>query len=273
MQQSAIRAPIFAIVIMLVCAYVARAALEIELAKRGFETSYAADLSLLVVPLILGILMFPILRSNWQALMQLLSPRGINLRMIIIAFAIGFLARVFSWSKLVFSGSTGLVSNGDPAAIVGPVFSWNCPPLQVFLLGLVVWIVITPVVEEVVNRGLIQSSLMHRGRWTAIMVSALIFAAFHPPVSIPFVFLFGIVFAVQFANSQTLWTTIVSHATYDGLIQFDWRCLRGTWNPRIEDTPMFETAAISAAMLLLSAAAIVMLLKKTRARNAPRPPY
>jgi membrane protease YdiL (CAAX protease family) len=273
MQQSAIRAPIFAIVIMLVCAYVARAALEIELAKRGFETSYAADLSLLVVPLILGILMFPILRSNWQALVQLLSPRGINLRMIIIAFAIGLLARIFGWSELVFSGSTGLVSNSDPAAIVGPVFSWNCPPLQVFLLGLVVWIVITPVIEEVVHRGLIQSSLMHRGRWTAILVSALIFAAFHPPDAIPFVFLFGIVFAVQFANSQTLWTTIITHATYDGLSQFDWRCLRGTWNPRIEDTPMIETAAISAATLLLSAAAIVVLLKKTRARNAPRPPY
>ena len=267
--QSAIRAPIFAIIIMLACAYPARAALEIELTKRGFETNYAADLSLFVVPLILGALMFPILRSNWQALMQLLSPHGINLGMIIIASAIGLLARMINWSELVFSASTGLVSNSDPAAIVGPLFSWNCPPLQVFLLGLVVWIVITPVIEEVVHRGLIQSSLMHRGRWTAILVSALIFAAFHRPESIPFVFLFGIVFAVQFANSQTLWTTIVTHATYDGLIQFDWRCLRGTWNPRIEDTPMVETAAISAAILLLSAAAIVVLLKKTRARSTP----
>jgi membrane protease YdiL (CAAX protease family) len=273
MQQSAIRAPIFAIIIMLVCAYVARAALEIELAKRGFESSYAADLSLLVVPLVLGVLMFPILRSNWQALMQLLSPQGINLRMILVAIAIGLLARTISWSKLVFSASTGLVSSSDPAAIVGPLFSWNCPPMQVFLLGLVVWIVITPVIEEVVHRGLIQSSLMHRGRWTAILVSALIFAAFHPPDSIPFVFLFGIVFAVQFANSQTLWTAIITHATYDGLIQFDWRCLRGTWNPRIEDTPMIETAAISAATLLLSGAAIVWLLKKTGAHNAPRPTH
>ncbi len=273
MQRSAIRAPIFVIIIMLVCAFFARAALEIELAKRGFETSYAADLSLLVVPLILGVLMFPILRSNWQALLQLLSPRGINLRMIFVAIAIGLLARTISWSKLVFAGSTGLVSNSDPAAIVGPVFSWNCPPVQVFLLGLAVWIVITPVIEEVVHRGLIQSSLMPRGRWTAILVSALIFAAFHPPYSIPFVFLFGIVFAIQFANSQTLWTTIISHATYDGLIQFDWRCLRGTWNPRIEDTPMIETAALSAAILLLSTAAIFVLLKKTRARNAPRPTH
>jgi len=269
MQQSAIRAPIFAIIIMQVCAYVARAALQIELGERGFETSYAADLSLLVVPLILGALMFPIMRSNWHSLTQLLSSQGINLRMILVAIAIGFLARTISWSKLIFSGSTGLVSNSDPNAIVGPLFSWNCPPLQVFLLGLVVWIVITPVIEEVVHRGLIQSSLMHRGRWTAILISALIFAAFHPPDSILFVFLFGIVFAVQFANSQTLWTTIISHATYDGLIQFDWRCLRGTWNPRIEDTPMIETAATSAAILLLSAAAIVVLLKRTRARSTP----
>ena len=270
MQQSAIRAPIFAIIIMLVCAYAARAALEIKLGERGIETSYAADLSLLVVPLILGVLMFPILRSNWQPLMRLVSPQGINLRMVIIAFAIGLLARIISWSELVFTVSTGLVSNSDPATIVGPVFSWNCPPLQVFLLGLVVWIVITPMIEEVVHRGLIQSSLMHRGRWTAILVSALIFAAFHPPYSIPFVFLFGIVFGVQFANSQTLWTAIITHATYDGLIQFDWRCLRGTWNPRIEDTPMILTAAISAATLLLSGAAIIWLLKKTGARSTPQ---
>ena len=270
MQPPAIRAPVIGIVIMLVCAYFAQAALQIEFVARGFETSYAKDLSLLVVPLVLGVLMFPILRSNWNSLMRLLSPKRLNLHLILVAIAIGLLARIFYWSKLVFTVSTGLVTNDDTAAIVGPDFSWSCPPLSVFLLGLLVWIVITPVIEEIVHRGLIQSSLMHRGYWTAVLLSSFIFTAFHVPASAPVAFLFGVVFGVQFANSQSLWTTIITHATYDGMIQLDFRCLNGAWNPRIEDTPIIETVAISSVSLTLSCATIVFLLMKTGARNRPR---
>ena len=270
MQRSAIRAPISTIIIMLVCAYFARSALQIELSEREFETGYAQDLSLLVVPPILGVLMFPILRSHRKSLMKMLSPQRLNLRIILAAIAIGLLARIFHWGKIVFTVSTGYVSNSDPAAVVGPAFSWNCPPSHIFLLGLLVWIVITPVIEEVIHRGLIQTPLMRRGRWTAILISAAIFAVFHKPESMPFVFLFGMVFGIQFANCRSLWATIITHATYDGLIQFDSRCLNGAWNPPIENTPILESAILSFAVLALSATAIIVLLKRAGAVNAPR---
>ena len=46
-------------------------------------------------------------------------------------------------------------------------------------------------------------------------------------VLVGIVFLMGVVLGTQFWNTRTLWTTIVTHATYNGLVQFDWRCLTG----------------------------------------------
>ena len=192
------------------------------------------------------------------------------MRLVLTAIAIGVLARVAYWCQLLGSIAFGLLTNSDPAAIPGPLVSFGCPPAHVFLLGLLVWTGLVPVIEEVINRGLIQSTLMDRGHWFAIIVSALLFAAFHTPASMPFVFIFGIVFAMQFANTRTLLTTIITHATYDGLIQFDWRCVQGNWNPPIGDTPMLGLGVTYLLGLIVSCAAIAWLLTRAGVRETPR---
>jgi hypothetical protein len=75
--------------------------------------------------------------------------------------------------------------------------------------------------EETVNRGLLQSAFAHKGPLTAILISAVFFTALHPPSSYWFVFLMGLVIGTQFWLTGSLWTTIITHATYNGLAQLD----------------------------------------------------
>jgi len=247
-----LRTSLLAILVFQVFALFLRAFLELELIQSGLQRNFAADLSYLVVPPVFIVLMWPILRDNKSSLLKALDPNRINLRLVLTAVAIGLLARITWWSQLTMRIAFGWTRNTDPDAITGPVFSYNCPSPQVMFVALLVFGCLIPVIEEVVNRGLIQTWLMPKGRWFAILVSAALFAVFHPPGSYLFVFIFGIVFAVQFANTQTLWATIITHATYDVLILFDWRCLQGSWNPSATSLPMtgFGLGSLAALVLL-----------------------
>ncbi len=265
-----IRAPIAAILLIQAFVLVVRALIQIKLRERGFGADFAKDLSYLVVPLLLAGMLYPILKVHKAFLLELFCFRRLTMRLVLTAIAIGVLARVAYWCQLLGSIAFGLLTNSDPAAIAGPLFSFGCPPAHVFWLGLLVAIGLVPVIEEVINRGLIQSTLMDRGHWFAIIVSALLFAAFHTPASMPFVFIFGIVFAMQFADTRTLWTTTITHATYDGLIQFDWRCVQGNWNPPISDTPMLGLGVAYLLGLIVSFGAIAWLVTRAGVRETPR---
>lgn len=271
MQQSFIHVPIIAILIIQLFALLVREFLRTKLGDAGVATDFAKDLSYLVVPALLAVMLLPIFRSNWPPFSKLLSLTRVDLRLVLAAFAIGFLARVAWWSGLILQASLGLTTDSAAAAIEGPHFWFDCPPPVAFVTGLVVWIVLVPVTEEAIHRGLIQSTLMQRGRHFAIVCSALLFAVFHSPSGMLLAFVLGLVFGLQFANTKTLWTTIVTHATYDGLIQFDWRCLHGAWNPRPEDLPYTGTGIVSSFGLIACVALIIGLLTKTGAREATLP--
>lgn len=270
MQQAAIRAPVFAVLIFMLCALFLRSYLNINLGHRGLNAEFARDLSYLIVPPTLALLLWPIIRANKAALLDLFDPRALGVRIVLQAIAIGLLARLAYWCQLVFIVATGLTSSGDPNAVAGPQFTFSCPSPLPLLVGLLVWLLLVPIVEEVVHRGLIQSSLLRHGRRTAILVSALLFTAFHKPEAMPVALIMGIVFAIQFDRSRVLWPCLLTHATYDGLILFDWRCLRGQWNPPADSLPLVQPAAWSLIGLLAASAAIVLLLAKTGARDAPR---
>jgi len=270
MQQSSVRAPLIAVIIFNICALLVRAYLQIELGERGYHVNFAKDLSYLIVPPILALLLWPVVRRNRHALLRCFDIHRLTMRLVLNAVGIGLLARAAFWCALVFSVATGIATNANPAAIEGPVFRFGCPPAHEFALALLVWILLIPISEEVVHRGLIQSSLMPRGRHTAIILSALIFMAFHRPAAMPVALLLGIVMAIQFVESGTLWAPIITHAAYDGLTQLDWRCLQGVWNPLPADTPLMAPAIGSLCGLVATIGGIAWLLAKTGARRAPR---
>ena len=82
-----VRAPIIAILVITTAALLARSFLRVRLQEQGIDTDFAKDLSYLVVPIILGILLFPILRDNKTFLIVLFRRKRLTIRLVLTAFA------------------------------------------------------------------------------------------------------------------------------------------------------------------------------------------
>ena len=263
-QSQSIRAPIIAILIIEAAALVARSYLELTLQEKGVAQAFARDLSFFIVPPILAILLFPILRDHKDYLLGLFRFEDLTFKLVLSGIAVGLLMRIAWWSQLVFTGATGITRNHDPNAIVGPIFSFGCPPFVQLLVGISVMAILVPIIEETLNRGLIQSSLAHRGKTQAVLLSSLIFAVAHPSTTIPLALAAGLVMGIQFWNRHTLWFSLMTHSIFNGLAQLDWRCFSGVWNPRTQDPPMLGTSTISLLVFLASVAAIHLLIRSNK---------
>ena len=224
-----LRTSLVAVLLFQVLVLFVRAYLRIGLEAQGLDSNFANDLSYLVVPPVLAIFMLPLIRANMDLLRDGLDLKRVKLRLVFTAIAVGVLARLVWWSQLFARTYFGQLRDSGPGESVGPVFSFSCPPPHAMLVALLVFGILIPVIEEVINRGLIQSWLMPRGKWFAILVSATLFAIFHTPASMPVAFIAGVVLGAQFARTKTLWAPIITHASYDVMILFDWRCLNGVW--------------------------------------------
>ena len=249
----------------------AQAWLSRAMPAHGFGELEAHYLAYLVVPPILLVMLAPLLLAHRAFLMRLFRRNALTVRRVLAAMALGAVMRIVWWSQLVARMSLGITVNDDPQAITGPLFSWGCPPLPLLALGLFVMALLIPVIEETVHRGFLQSAFVHLGPLPAILISSLVFTLFHPPSSYWFVFLMGTVFGLQFWVTGSLWATMISHATYNGLIQFDWRCLQGQWNPPAESLPLVLPGIVALAILLGASLLIVVLLRCQRAGAGTAP--
>lgn len=263
---------IIAIMAATTAALFGRAWLQLELLQDGLQPDYAADLSYLVVPPVLLALLFPLLRDHKTLIVSLFSLQGLTLRLLLSAVTIGILLRLSAWCQLAAGVSFGLYRNVDPNAMSGPTFSFDCAAPHILALGFVVMALIVPVVEEVLNRGLIQSWLSHRGPVTAVVTSAFLFMLLHKRSTWGFAFVAGIVLGIQFWRTRSLWFSLVTHATVNSLIQIDWRCLHGRWNPPASQLPMWGVGIPSVLILAAAVSCIVCLLRQEKAgvQHAPR---
>ena len=254
------RSHVFAVILAMFASLIVRSWLHVALLAEGVQKDYAADLSFLVVPPILLVLLFPLYRFHKSLLWRLIKPRGLTVRMVLTAIAIGFLLRLLSWCKLVAGISFGFYRNTDPGAVAGPSFSFNCAEPQVVLLGFIVMVMMVPFIEEMLHRGIIQTWLADRGPLIAIILSSLFFMLMHRQSTWLFAFIAGLAFGIQFWRSGTIWYSIISHATVNGLIQVDWRCLHGRWNLPASEIPLWSAGLTSIVILLLSVLALLFLL-------------
>lgn len=81
-------------------------------------------------------------------------------------------------------------------------------------------VVLGPLSEEVVFRGVLIRALEHRGRWVAILGSALAFAALHlidpnAIVAVPFLFVLGVVLGYQVLETGRLGRGVAIHAGFN----------------------------------------------------------
>lgn len=114
-------------------------------------------------------------------------------------------------------------------ALFGPVD----PPEQALLtevtrgglataLAVVAAVVMAPIVEELVFRGLLFQSLHRRvGLWPAALLSSAFFTAVHIEVTQPLysggLFLLGVLFALALVRSGSLLVPIAAHAVFNGI--------------------------------------------------------
>lgn len=260
-----------AVILATTTALFARSWLQVELRAGGVDKLHAADLSYLVVPPILLLLLFPVLRANKAELRRQFDVASIRAGLVLNAIVLGVLLRLAWWCQLVLGISTGIYSNGDPKAPVGPAFDFQCPPGTIFVTGIVVMAILVPIIEEVVHRGFIQSALYRYGPAVAIVGSAAIFAVFHPLGNWSFVFFAGVVLGTQYWITKSLWSSLVTHATINGLIQVDWRCLRGQWNPPATELPVVAPGTLSLVLFVVCVATTLAILRAMhRGEISPR---
>jgi membrane protease YdiL (CAAX protease family) len=259
------------IVLAQTLALFAQAWLSRSLPAHGLGKLEAHYLAYLMMPPILLVMLAPLILEHRDFFVQLFRRNALTIRMVVAAVALGVSMRIVWWSQLVARISLGITASHDPQTMTGPLFSWGCPPLPSLALGLFVMALLVPAIEETVHRGFLQSAFVHKGPAPAILFSSLVFTLFHPPSSYGFVFLMGTVFGIQFWVTGSLWATMISHATYNGLIQFDWRCLQGRWNPPPESLPLLLPGIVSLATLLAASMLIVVLLRCQRAGAATAP--
>jgi len=264
MELRSIRAPIIAIVIFEALALFAREFARRQLLDSGYASDYAKDLSYLVVPIVLGLLMWPILRQQWPHIRHIFRFDALTAKIVISGVLVGLLLRIAWWAQLATRISFGMTGTDNTNRVIGPLFHFNCPPPAVLLLGLVVTAVLIPIIEETVHRGLLLSALLHRGRLAAIILSTLIFTVAHNPSSYVAVYLMGLVLAVQYTMPGALWFSIATHATYNGLIQFDWYCINGQWNPPAAQLPLLPVGLSALIVLLVAFASICLVLRANR---------
>lgn len=258
------RINLIAVIVATTAALIARAWLQVVLLAGDLPKDYAADLSYLVVPPILLILLAPVLSKDRSFLIEQFRYPGISLSIVFKAVLIGLLLRIASWAKLVAGVSFGVYRSDDPLAIEGPQFAFHCASPHVVVLGFVVMAVMVPVIEEVTHRAYIQTAFHDRGPFIAILVSATLFAIFHPTASWAFTFFAGVVLGSQYWYSGSLWPSLISHATVNGLIQVDWRCLTVEWNPRVTELPILSSGIPAVLVLLTSIIVIFILVRKRR---------
>jgi membrane protease YdiL (CAAX protease family) len=163
-----IRASVLLLLLFETCALLLRHYFQGQLLESGRSPSLARDVSWLLVPVTLLFLMWPILRINLTALGAALEIARINLRLIGQAISLGFVLWL-SVASVLFTISafrTGMVY-GSAAYHQQPFLS--CLPDGSMLLAVVVSVLLTPFVEELLNRGIILRGLIKHGKVFAIL--------------------------------------------------------------------------------------------------------
>ncbi len=263
---------IVALIVATTAALIARTLVQKHLLAAGYGAAFVSDLSYLVVPFILFMLLFPIWNSEKRYIKAQFRRADLSWRIALRAITIGVLFRVAWWSQLFAGISFGIYRTPNTSEIMPFALAFHCPPVIEIGLGLVVMAAIVPLIEETFNRGYIQGALRDRGFALSVFVGATVFTIFHTYASWPFVFVAGLLFGTQYWIAGSLWPSLITHATINGLIQIDWRCVNGQWSPKADSPDLVLPAMVASASLIASSLAILFLINRmaTGARIAPR---
>ena len=130
-------------------------------------------------------------------------------------------------------------------------------------------VIMAPVVEELIFRGVIMHGLMRNySKFTAVFVSALMFALFHlNPWQFPATFILGLVLGILMVRTRNIYICILGHAINNGLVLFGMIY----WD-ELQNTAFFQSSKSSQLIFstLIAIVAMVMIFLLTMRRH-PNP--
>lgn len=260
---------VVAVMVAAIAALVLRSWLQVTLIRADTGVLLTSDLSYLVVPPLMILLLLPLWWSERLFLINQFRRIDLTRRLILQALAVGLLLRLFWWSQLVAGVALGVYESAASNALVGPTLDFRCPSPDKFVLGFLVTVVLMPIIEELVHRAFILSYFRPRGPLVAILVSAVTFAVLHKSTSWPFAFFAGLVFGYLYWSTRSLWSCLIAHATFNALTLLDWRCLSVQWNPGANAIPAMTPGVTAIAVLIASAVALAVVLHKMATVSSP----
>lgn len=130
-------------------------------------------------------------------------------------------------------------------------------------------VIIAPVVEELIFRGVIMHGLMRNySKFTAIFVSALMFALFHlNPWQFPATFMLGLLLGFLMVRTRSIYLCIIGHAINNGLVLYsieNWEWLKDTSFFLMGKT---DQLLISAFVVIVSSTLIIILSRSKRRKT------
>jgi len=239
-----------------------RSWLQLELVANGMSDAVSADLSYLIVLPLMAILFYPILRQFWPHLCSKLKFADLGVMAIAIGVGVGLVLRLFRWGVVIGGVSFGYFVNPDPGSSADLVVRFGCPPYPVLILSLFVMAFAVPVVEEIINRGLLLEWLLKYGQLAALILSSVLFSILHRPETIGTAFVFGLFAGLLYINSGSLWPPLFAHFSYNAMAVFDWDCINTVWNPQSVTGPLRGVGLLAAALALCSFALACVLVSK-----------
>lgn len=126
-------------------------------------------------------------------------------------------------------------------------------------------VIIAPVIEELIFRGIIMHGLMRNySRFTAVFISALLFALFHlNPWQFPATFILGLFLGILMIRTRNIYICIIGHAINNGLVLISIQF----WD-EIQKSAFIQsskpTQLIGSALIAMVALALVFLLTHKR---------
>jgi len=174
----------------------------------------ATDLFYLAV--LAGVWLFVVRRygAGWASLgLRLPERRTLPLALVLfLVLAIGCVA--------IIAGLTWALGTLGLPARVTPRSAAPTPADSLFIVAVVGSALLTPVAEEVLFRGVLYQALRkHTGAVRATLGSAVLFTVLHWwPAMVPEFLFLGIVLAVVFERTRSLYPSMVMHAAYNAAI-------------------------------------------------------
>lgn len=212
-------------------ALIIRSFVDVNMVEAGIDAPAARHLSALIGFAVLFIFMWPLMNKAWPAIRQLFRRPETWSRMVLASVMLGFVLWLSQMLVLVAIAPLQWIGDGPYKWPTAPIFEVACSNPANLLLALPVMSMLTPLVEEIINRGLFLGTLLPRGRLIAIMGSALLFTVFHVPGGMASAFIFGIFAAIQMLHYRTLWAVVITHGTGNLFVEIHRNCVDGYWLP------------------------------------------